>query len=80
MTTIYPVILSGGNGTHLWLLPHSAFPKQLLALKGQKSMLQKTVRRASALVNKALLIQPPLLICNLEHRLLIREQSLATGT
>lgn len=78
MTTIHPVILSGGSGTRLWPLSRAAYPKQLLALNGQKTMLQETVTRAMALANESLHIQPPLLICNQEHRFLIREQCLAT--
>jgi mannose-1-phosphate guanylyltransferase/mannose-1-phosphate guanylyltransferase/mannose-6-phosphate isomerase len=73
--TLHPVILSGGSGTRLWPLSRSAFPKQLLALTGSRTMLQATVERAAVLPGA----QPPLLICNQEHRFLIREQCLASG-
>ena len=30
MTTIHPVILSGGSGTRLWPLSRSMYPKQFI--------------------------------------------------
>jgi mannose-1-phosphate guanylyltransferase/mannose-1-phosphate guanylyltransferase/mannose-6-phosphate isomerase len=75
MTPIHPVILSGGSGTRLWPLSRAAYPKQLLPLCGERTMLQATITRAAALPGA----QAPLLICNQEHRFLIREQSLAAG-
>lgn len=41
----YSIILAGGSGTRLW--PHSreALPKHLLALAGEKTLLQQTVTR-----------------------------------
>jgi len=46
-TLITPVILSGGSGTRLWPLSRSRKPKQLLALTGDKSMLQMTAARCT---------------------------------
>ena len=43
MTTLHPVILSGGSGTRLWPLSRAAYPKQLLALNGAHTMLQSTL-------------------------------------
>ena len=42
---IQPVILSGGSGTRLWPLSREKYPKQLLPLIGDDSLLQITVRR-----------------------------------
>ena len=42
-----PVILSGGSGTRLWPLSRSRKPKQLLALTGERTMLQMTVGRCT---------------------------------
>ena len=42
---IQPVVLSGGSGTRLWPLSREKYPKQLLPLIGEDSLLQATVRR-----------------------------------
>jgi len=52
---IHPVILSGGSGTRLWPMSRSLYPKQLLALVGEHSLLQETARRVMA----ELLVQLP---------------------
>ena len=39
---LQPVILSGGSGTRLWPLSREKYPKQLLTLFNQHSMLQNT--------------------------------------
>ena len=72
---ITPVILSGGAGSRLWPLSRAAYPKQLLALAGAKTMLQATLDRAGALPGA----QAPLVVCNQEHRFLVREQCIASG-
>jgi mannose-1-phosphate guanylyltransferase len=38
-----PVILSGGSGTRLWPLSRELYPKQLLPLVTDRTMLQDTV-------------------------------------
>ena len=72
---IRPVILSGGSGTRLWPLSRAAYPKQLMPLVGQESLLQETVER----VSDPTLFSAPLLICNDEHRFLVAEQLRALG-
>lgn len=44
---IRPVILCGGAGTRLWPLSRRQFPKHLLALTGDDSLLQQTAARLS---------------------------------
>src|ERR1700753_2266366 len=71
---IFPVILSGGSGTRLWPLSRAALPKQLLALHGERTMIQDTVLRA-ALPEAA----APLLLCSEAHRFLVAEQMQQIG-
>ena len=44
---IQPVILAGGTGTRLWPLSRELYPKQLLSLIGEYSLLQTTLIRVS---------------------------------
>jgi mannose-1-phosphate guanylyltransferase/mannose-1-phosphate guanylyltransferase/mannose-6-phosphate isomerase len=76
MTTIHPVILSGGSGTRLWPLSRAALPKQLLPLASDKSLLQDTVSRLTDMPEMA----TPLMVCNVEHRFMIAEQMRQIGT
>lgn len=46
---IIPVILSGGAGTRLWPLSRQAYPKQLLALTSEKTLIQQTADRARSI-------------------------------
>ena len=41
-----PTILAGGSGTRLWPVSRAAFPKHLVELFGEESLLQTTVQRA----------------------------------
>ena len=70
MSKIIPVVLSGGSGTRLWPLSREKYPKQLLPLVGEQSMLQATVARMDGIAELA----EPLLVCNDEHRFVVAEQ------
>lgn len=48
MNKLLPVILCGGSGTRLWPLSRQQYPKQMLQLEGQHTMLQATALRISA--------------------------------
>jgi mannose-1-phosphate guanylyltransferase/mannose-6-phosphate isomerase len=67
---IQPVILAGGTGTRLWPLSRELYPKQLLSLIGEHSLLQTTLIRIS-LIAEAL---SPIIIVGEEHRFLTRTQ------
>ncbi len=66
---LLPVIMAGGSGTRLWPLSREGYPKQFLALEGEKTMLQETIARLSGLTDAK-----PLVISNEAHRFLVAEQ------
>ena len=70
LNPIHPVILSGGMGTRLWPLSRVLYPKQLLPLVSDDTLLQETARR----VADAERFAAPLVVCNDEHRFIVAEQ------
>jgi len=66
---LVPVILSGGSGTRLWPLSRELYPKQLLPLIGDETMLQDTARRLRGLTDAG-----PVIVCNEHHRFMVAEQ------
>ena len=42
---LYPVIMAGGSGTRFWPLSRQLFPKQLLRIMGDETLIQQTMRR-----------------------------------
>jgi len=72
---IIPVILAGGSGTRLWPLSRKLYPKQLLPLIDDRTLVQNTLLRLQGLDEVA----RPIIICNEEHRFIIAEQMRALG-
>lgn len=72
MSAIFPVILSGGSGTRLWPLSRSMYPKQFIRFfSGQSnSFLAAALTRLKADDG----FTPPILLCNNDHRFLVREE------
>ena len=69
---VMPVILSGGEGTRLWPLSRTTYPKQYLAIddKDEFTLIQNTYLRLKNINN----LLPPLIVCNEEQRFIVAEQ------
>ena len=77
---LQPIILSGGSGSRLWPLSRYSFPKQLLALTGDDSMLQATALRLTPdLAWDGIEILAPLIVTNEEYRFVSAEQLRQVG-
>lgn len=72
MSSIHPVILSGGSGTRLWPLSRAMYPKQFIRFfSGQgASFLGTTLKRLKEEDGFCV----PILLCNNDHRFLVREE------
>lgn len=72
MSKIYPVVLSGGAGTRLWPLSRALYPKQFIRFfKDQSSsLLAATLGRLSPGRG----FQAPIVVCNNDHRFLVRDE------
>jgi len=75
MALIQPVILAGGTGSRLWPLSRELYPKQLLNLVGEHSLLQATFSRVMALPG----VSAPILVIGEEHRFIAKAQIDALG-
>jgi mannose-1-phosphate guanylyltransferase/mannose-6-phosphate isomerase len=69
---LIPVVLSGGSGTRLWPLSREMYPKQLLPLVSDGTMLQETLARTRGMSA----VGAPIVVCNEQHRFLVAEQLL----
>jgi mannose-1-phosphate guanylyltransferase/mannose-6-phosphate isomerase len=75
MAQLLPVLMAGGSGTRLWPLSRELYPKQLLKLTGDRSLLQNTALRARKIPDSL----PPVVICGEQHRFLVAEQLREVG-
>jgi len=67
---VVPVILAGGKGLRLWPLSRQTYPKPLISLISDQSLLQDTLSRLKPLEEST----APVIICNVDHRHLIEGQ------
>lgn len=66
---IRPIILCGGSGSRLWPLSRGSYPKHLLPLIGDKTLLQQTAQRLVDLQAESLAV-----VTNAEHAFLVGRQ------
>ena len=60
---MYGIILAGGSGSRLWPLSRELYPKQLIAINGEESLLQSTCKRVQTFTNDENIIS----ITNIKH-------------
>ena len=75
MSKIIPAVMCGGVGSRLWPMSRALYPKQLLPLLSEQTMVQETVERVSDSARFA----APIMLCNADHRFLIAAQLLEAG-
>jgi mannose-1-phosphate guanylyltransferase/mannose-6-phosphate isomerase len=71
MDKIQAVIMAGGSGSRLWPVSRSMYPKQLLPLMSERTMLQDTIARLDGLEGLA---DECIVVCSEAHRFLVAEQ------
>jgi len=67
--SLRPIILCGGSGSRLWPLSRGSYPKHLLPLIGEKTLLQQTAERVANLDSGPLSV-----VTNAEHAFLVSRQ------
>lgn len=72
MSSLIPIVLSGGKGSRLWPLSRECLPKQYLNLNDDNSntLIQNTFLRLDGIKN----LEKPIIISNEEQRFLVAEQ------
>jgi mannose-1-phosphate guanylyltransferase/mannose-6-phosphate isomerase len=77
MATIQPVVLSGGAGTRLWPLSRARYPKQFISFPQvqPESFLAAALKRLGTADGFA----APLVICNNDHRFLVKDEAERAG-
>ena len=77
--TLCPVILAGGEGNRLWPLSRRHYPKQLIRLFGERSLLQETLLRCAGIATSVRVLRP-LIICNEVYRFIVAQQAAEINT
>ncbi|HJV70870.1 mannose-1-phosphate guanylyltransferase/mannose-6-phosphate isomerase [Ideonella sp.] len=72
--SVLPVIMAGGSGTRLWPLSRAGYPKQFLVLTGDASLFQQAAERVANLADGDIVVDPPVVVGNAEHRFMVLEQ------
>ena len=67
---LIPVILSGGAGTRLWPVSREAYPKPFIRLSDGKTLLRRTLERASLLGSASVVVT----VTNKEHYFITRDE------
>lgn len=77
MTTIVPIILSGGSGTRLWPISRALYPKQLIRglVTPDESLLGATLTRLGQDDD----VSAPVIVCNNAHRFLVKDECERAG-
>ncbi|EGC99324.1 mannose-1-phosphate guanylyltransferase/mannose-6-phosphate isomerase, partial [Burkholderia sp. TJI49] len=71
---VQQVILAGGSGTRLWPMSREHYPKQLIGLLGDHSLLQSTALRLDGLTTGHPVNDEVLIVCGEDHRFTTAEQ------
>jgi len=75
--TLQPVILAGGSGTRLWPLSREQYPKQLLNLVADDTLLEATAHRLEGVAMRtgraAGMEAPQIVVCGEEHRFMVTD-------
>ena len=74
MSQIVPVVLCGGSGSRLWPASRESFPKQFLALTGERSLFQDTLKRV---VGPGFAV--PIVVTGADYRFVVAEQMRSVG-
>ncbi len=72
---LIPVIMCGGSGTRLWPMSRHLYPKQLLTVDSEKTLLQNTAQRIKGLKG----VKKSVVVCNKDHRFMVAEQLHSSG-
>src|SRR3569833_2947839 len=73
------VILAGGSGTRLWPVSREQFPKQLIDVIGDKTLLQATMNRMDDFNPLWSVVPDPVIVCGAEHYFATSEQARESG-